>query len=355
MGWVASTEFAGSFKAGVVYWFKDDGVATGIARSLASLGHHAVELRHDDRLPDGLDLIIAHGPLHSLVPLANQLIALPPTSRPAFALILTEQLPNPAIPEWVRFRLGKLRSWLERTAYREAAPGEWRAPDFLIPFLDRFYRYRYYGDLFWLRDEGVLTVLALWSDWSAGYLRARGFDPLVLSGGFEQNWGGDLRLERDIPVLWLGKVGSARRARLLKRLRVELRQRGVEMMVVDGIEHPYVYGEARTVLLNRTRIVLNLLRQKWDDNSMRFVLAARNGALVVTEPTLPHTRHQPGVDLVVSPPGQMADTICYYLAHEEERLAIAENASRLAAGHSKPSQAISDILEKAKNGRRHES
>ena len=40
--------------------------------------------------------------------------------------------------------------------------------------------------------------------------------------------------------------------------------------------------------------------------------------------------YRAGVHYAVAPPEQLADTILYYLAHEDERRALAENAYQLA-------------------------
>ena len=161
---------------------------------------------------------------------------------------------------------------------------------------------------------------------------------------YRHDWGADLKLERDVPVLWIGKIATARRKRLLKRLRADLQEHGVEILMIDGVENPYVFGEERTVLLNRTKIVVNLLRERWDDNSMRYRLAAQNRALIVTEPTLPHTPFLPGLHLVETPIEQMAETICHYLSHEEERQRIVGRAYQLITKNS-IEEVIAQILE----------
>jgi hypothetical protein len=322
-------------------------MARGVARSVASLGHTPVAFADDELLPTGLNLVITIGPLSSLVPLANQLIACSPAQRPPWALIHTEPLPNPNLPEWYRRGFGLLRSRAERAIYVQVAPGLWRPSPSLRRLLSRAHRYRYYGDLFWLRQQGVLSVLAVWSRVIADFLRARGFDPIVLTGGYQLDWGRDLGLERDIPVLWLGKPVSGRRVKLLSRLRQELHARGVPMMVVDGVEHPFVLGEERTALLNRTRIMVNFVRQKYDDNSMRYPLAAYNRVLLVSEPTLRHTFFEPGVHLVESPVDRMADTICYYLQHDDERQRIVDNAYQFVAANAQPGPAIAQVIARA--------
>jgi hypothetical protein len=73
-----------------------------------------------------------------------------------------------------------------------------------------------------------------------------------------------------------------------------------------------------------------LLREKWDDNSLRFGLATHNKALIMTEPMVDHTPHLiAGRHLVVAAPERMAETIAHYLAHEEERRLIVDAAYEL--------------------------
>jgi spore maturation protein CgeB len=68
--------------------------------------------------------------------------------------------------------------------------------------------------------------------------------------------------------------------------------------------------------------------------------------LIVTEPTLPHTAFLPGVHLVEAPLEQMADTVCYYLSHEEERRRIVDQAYQLTTTELTMSKGIAQILER---------
>lgn len=293
-------------------------------------GHEAVHFLYNDQLPSGLDIIFFSGPFGSLAPLGAQLLALPQAERPALIWWLTEQLPNPAWPQPVLDAAGILRSRVDRRAFQPQPDGQWAAVGPLRPLTRIGHRFRYYGDLCWLRDEGVLTAVVTGSPWRADYLRSKGFDPYVPpTPSFRPNWGDDLNLERDIPVLWLGKIATRRRERRLKRIRHDLRDRGVDMLVIDGVENSYIFGDDRTVLLNRTKIVLNLLRAKWDNTAGRYALAAQNRCLLVTEPTLQHVAFEPGVHIVQAPINDMAQTICYYLENEAERRAIADRAYEL--------------------------
>ncbi len=333
-------------QVGIVYFKPRDPTLKQLGQAVERLGCRAVPFQHIGPLPAGLDVVIAIGPFGSLVPVARQIMALPEENRPAFVLNMTEQFPNPKIPDWALYPSGVLRSLVDRVVYRQQASGNWEPLPGLSSLLKFAHRYRYFGDLLWLRRQGILTVLTLSSYWTGDFLRARGFDPLVLPISTVPDPQSGPEVERDVPVLWLGKIGSSRRGRLLTQLRAQLRERGVEMMVIDGVEHPYVFGEERNLLLSRTKIVLNLLRAWWDDNSLRYILAAQKRALIITEPTLPHTAFKPGEHLVVASLDKLADTILYYLDHEEERREIAERAYALITSHS-PLERLRTVLEQA--------
>ncbi len=321
---------------GVVFWGESDGLGSQTIQIMEELGHNSRSIHYLDKLPTGLDVIFTYGPFGTLVPLAKQLIACPEAERPHLIWWITEQLPNPTLPDWFTARAGHVRSRLERAAYRPGRDGRWQLRDPLGWATKKAHRFRYYGDLHWLKNAGVLSRLVTGSPWRGEYLQARGFTPYIPpSPTYRPDWGADLGLERDIPVLWLGKTATARRRRLLAKVQNDLSVRGVQMMVVDGVENAYVFGEARTRLLNRTKVVLNLQRTTWDNHVGRFALAAQNRALVVSEPTLAHSSFVPGEHYVEAEVDDLADTICRYLEHEAERREIADRAHKLIYSHSR--------------------
>ena len=330
---------------GVMYWEDNDGIASLISGILKRRGCEVVNFVHDAVLPADVDVVLAYAPFGSLTPLARQLLSRPTDRRPLLALWLTEPLPNPRLPEWFRRGGGAIRSAADRLAYTRTATGIWQRDPGLGWLTSSAFRYRYYGDLFWLRQQGLLSVLAVTSRIVADFLHDRGFDPILAYLGAHPDWWADLHLKRDIPVLWLGKMATDRRRRILNRVRTELRERGVEILVVDGLENPYIFGHERTVLLNRTVVALNLLRQEHDNNGMRFFLAASNRALILTEPTLPHTPFLPNVHLIEAPVDQMAETICFYLANENARAKIVEEAHRLATDNLTMEKSLDRIFQ----------
>lgn len=295
----------------VLYWQIGDSLASAISATLRRMGYRVDMSLNGLPLPEGPKILIAHGPLGKLEGLRLSLNKIPEDRRPSLVFWQTEQFPDPRIPNW----LGK---WI----------GD-RLLDFPGWLSQRGNRFRYLAELRQLERDKILTTLGVTSAWTANYLKSFGLDAITAYLGYCLEWGDDLGLERDIPVLWLGQSGSTRRARLIHKVREELKQRGVDLLVVDGLEHPRVLGEERTKLLNRTRIVLNLMRQPWDDNSMRLYLAAANQAMVISEPMLPHTPFLSGKHLVEANPSDIAEVVCYYLENEDQRRQIVDNAWQL--------------------------
>ena len=91
-----------------------------------------------------------------------------------------------------------------------------------------------------------------------------------------------------------------------------------------------IFGEERTRHLNRAKITLNITRIWYDDNLSRFTMACSNHSLVVSEPVLPYcTEFKENVHYVSAKIEDLANTIVYYLEHEEERRQIVDNAYEL--------------------------
>jgi hypothetical protein len=192
---------------------------------------------------------------------------------------------------------------------------------------NRTARFRYTGDYLYAQRQGWLHILG---DTSAVYTQHRGWlgSPAVYAPwGATPTWHADLQRARAIDVLWMGTRGTQRRSRLLDTVVAALRSRGVNVYVADNIERPFIYGAERTEMLNRAKITLNITRTWYDDNFSRFALATPNRSLIISEPMLPHCpEFQPGVHYVSAPKDRLADTILYYLQHEDMRRQIVERA-----------------------------
>jgi len=213
-------------------------------------------------------------------------------------------------------------------------------------------RFRYIGDYYRVHAAGLLDVFA---DSSAIYARwhaTQGLQTVHAPWGGTRRWYRRLQLERDIDVLWMGGLNSRRRNRLLTKLCPELTRRGMSVYLADGLNNPFIFGDERIEFLNRSKITLNLTRTWYDDNFSRFAIAAPNSSLVISEPMLPHSpRVIPGVHYAEAPIEQLADQIEHYLAHEDERQEIAENAFALFTEELSFSKSIADIMAAAEQTR----
>jgi hypothetical protein len=302
-------------------------------QALEELGCRVIDFEFEDNLPEDLDVIFVLGPKGPLTPVVNRLLACSSNRRPLLVIYQTEQFPNPGLPEWIRYPIALIRSGLERMSFRQHDGGRWAQQPYVNWMIERAMRFRYYGDLHWIKRSGLNYLIPVESPWTANFLRERGLNTIATDGFWYPNqsdWGADLSLARDIPVLWMGKYGSNRRKALLRRIRTELGYRGVDLLSVDGVEHPYADGKERTVILNRTKVVLNLLRRKWDNNLGRFYLAALNRAIFISEPMFPHSLMiVPGKHFVESPVAQLPEVIAYYVTHDPERKRITDAAYEL--------------------------
>jgi hypothetical protein len=339
-----------NYDIGIALWSMGDELGRSISNTLSDMGHNVLAYQYGEKIPE-VDILLTYGPFGSLTPISNQLARIKSDQQPVFILWLTEQFPNPDLPEWIRLPASILRLELERASYTCNNGSEWEVRTGAQKLLNKGLRFRYYGELQWLKQSGIPTILVIPSKWTAEFLRQRGFDPVVACIRSLPCKISAQAIKRDIPVLWLGKPGSQRRKRLLKQIRSELAAQGVEMKVVDGVENPYVFGKERTKLLRRTKIALNLLREPWDDNSLRFFFAAENHVLIVSEPSLPHSPFLPGRHVIEVPIDQLTETIIYYLSNDEARREITDSANRLVTEQLTMENSLSKILKRVGNMR----
>lgn len=145
---------------------------------------------------------------------------------------------------------------------------------------------------------------------------------VVLPAAYSRSYGRRLEnVERDIDVVFLGKV-SARRRALIDDIGERLSRRGWSLMVVDH----GCYGEERTLLLNRTKIILNLHNFTWDFPLMRLFMAMSCGALVVSEKALSPPAFFDQRHLVLADTGQLVDVLTAYLEDGGRRASLVEAA-----------------------------
>ena len=123
-----------------------------------------------------------------------------------------------------------------------------------------------------------------------------------------------------------------------------LRRAGVRIDVRGDYFDPALWGEPRTELLNRTKIMLSISRFPGTFGSKRFLIGMSCKALVVSDPLYDPAPFVPGVHFVEASVGDMPAAIEHYLTHEDERRAIAERGHDLVTSELTMERSVDELL-----------
>jgi len=302
-------------------------------------------LRRTESWMKAYDLVLGYGPHTqegSLLPTVRRLSSYPKDKRPFFYWWFTEGIFRPKIPTQCVRIISKLHAKgnLHITQSPRYPKKQW-AKMLNRLFLQRHFRLRAMGELYEFHSRGLLGGLAVTAPSKATYFHRHGFEPLVAPIGYHQILHGrDLGLDRDIDVGFLGRTHTKRRLKLLEQVRKELESRNIKILVPTE----EVDGEERTRFLNRVKIILNILQQPHDFTGLRFMFCAANKSLMISEPLLDNESFVPGHHMIAAPIEQLAETIEFYLSHEEQRQEIVEEAYRLVSEELTIHQMIGRIL-----------
>jgi hypothetical protein len=318
-------------RVAVPEWVEDDGIARMVSYELEQIGYEPVLFFFDRNIPNDVDYLLTFGPYNRLLPIWQNNACMAPSRRPVVIHWNTEGMPDLRIPPRVIRALGAMRSKIGRMGYSSSVIDHFLYSMQPVSSIDKsFKRYRFHGDYEYAYRKGWLHIL---SDTSHIYSQIRsniGLPTLYAPWGASQRWYKDLGIERDIDVLWMGTRGSQRRSRILDQVFKELKAKGLNLYIADNEENPFIFGDKRTSLLNRSKITLNITRTWYDDNYSRFTMACSNRSLVVSEPVLPHcTEFKANIHYVSAKIEDLANTILYYVEHDEERRRIVDNAYEL--------------------------
>lgn len=310
-----------------------------IKEHIEELGYNCNFFHPGESIPKQTKIVLSLGFFYDFYLLLEALEALPSQQRPLVVHWNTEGIPDLRFPLWVMKWGGLARSLVGKVAKRNRL-GVFRLLD------RRFHRFRYIGDYLHAYQKGLLNFLF---DCSVIYVEKEkrlGLPAAYVPWGTCRSDYDDLKVERDIDVFWMGKPRNKRRNELVRTIRAQLERYGKKMVVVDGVEHPYVFGRQRIEYLNRSKVTLNL-KPYWDDYNFiwKFHLAAGNRSLVVSEPFLPHNpEYVAGQNYVCAEVEDLVETICHYCDREEERRAIAENAYQLVTTRMTMTESIGKIF-----------
>ncbi len=235
-----------------------------------------------------------------------------------------------AMPRWKKLcTLFRLREWASKQC---SAPGYRKAT--------RLIKRNSGGDFDWQQvrgvmgnwrrildghNEGWVDHFVVSTDRRRRFLVSRGITAHFIPVGACEEMGRDMGLPRDIPIGFLGTTKYGRRAALLECLSERLKEKGVPLtQVVEGC-----YGEKRCAWLNRTRILVNLHNYSWNPAWIRFLMAARCGTLVVSEPMNDEHPMVAGVHYIAATLDEMPEAIGKLLDNPEQIGQVATAATHL--------------------------
>jgi len=172
-------------------------------------------------------------------------------------------------------------------------------------------------------------------------LETIGINAKIVPIGYHPSWGRKLSVERDIDVLFLGDLKSKRRRSILQDVEEKLSAKGINLVKINC----GCYGEQRTALLNRAKIVLDIPRIPWEMPSMRPLMSTSCGALLICEYVENTSPYIPGVHFVQAKASELSNAICYYLEHEDQRKAIVDSAYKFFTEELTLRNSISKIMQ----------
>lgn len=268
------------------------------------------------------DYILLHGPAY---PIGSMVRRIKKTAdAPPIIVWYSEPVPDPSTPVWLARTMSRMRYFAEAW-YDERLAGWISSVSRKKLHAPGFVRWRRIGELLALQATSRLKMVCTFSQSQADFLRSLGLPAAVVPFGYHPDFGRYLDLPRDIDVLFLGTIGDTRRKRIFPALMLAFAEKNVHLRIIDGSHSSGFYvGEDRTLLLNHTKILLNVVKQPWDNHIFRLLLASANGALLLSEPVWEKSRWKfiPGIHFVSSELGQMAETARFYLDNEPARLEI---------------------------------
>jgi hypothetical protein len=304
--------------------------------TLESAGCEVTDVRDGHLDLDARDVIFVTGNAAWFPKLFRQLADTPAGRRPLIVIRHDEPLPPPAgsgLPA-------------PRLTWREWARILSRDPNATDCYTNARFLRR-------LAERSLPDLLVVSSLGQQEYLAAHGIASEFVPKGWRSSYGEDQGIPRTIDVLSLGSHQGSRRRHVVK----SLRRRGIEVTTIGDYFDPTCYGVERTLVLNRTKILLNILRDPGLSlGQSRLSLGMANGALVISEPLYRPDPFMPGRHYISVPVVEMPAAIDYFLEHDAERRAIVAAAHRHVRSEVTETAATARILdlirEKLASGRR---
>jgi Glycosyl transferases group 1 len=293
----------------------------------------------------GFDYLLLYGPMAPIGRLIKGLKSL--KSIPPVLFWYTEQMPNPSYPTWLVRMVARIRyqfqGWYDEKLF--AWIPSMTNGRLSLPAVGRI---RGIGEMLAIQELGCLELICAFTNTNKAILNRQGLPAVEVPVGYHPFFGEPLSQERDIDFVFLGTTRDSRRKRLIKRLERELIDRNIHYVIKDGSpQRGFIFDRDRTILLNRTNIMLNIMRQPWDDPLYRFLLAAANGALLLSEPVWQESRGplRPGVHYVECNLHEMGEYVVELLKDESKRRLITDNAFELIKDELTMEKSVAQCLD----------
>ena len=184
-----------------------------------------------------------------------------------------------------------------------------------------------YTNFFRLRqmhERKAVDLIVVTSRSRQRFLEEKGIPSRFIPLGFHPGMGRKLDLGRDIDVLFIGTLDDTRHRRAIRFLR----SNGINVHALGSWKSREFWGEARTLLINRAKIFLNVQRHAGQYSGYRMLLGMGNSSMVLSEAVHDPFPYEPGVHYVSTTLEAMPDTIRRYLSDDAARLSIAEAGYR---------------------------
>ncbi len=290
-----------------------------------------------------------------------QLHALPPPDLPAAVIAsglrVTEGLRHVQTQTGFGPMLVKARGWIPpklRVVIRSVLYHGVRREASRSPSLDRWqldeasrqFMLMRYG---WLRrrvSEGWLDVLCMSTAPRVAFLEANGISAECKPFGYHHTLGTDLGIMRDIDVLFLGRVKIRRRQALLEQVDEALSTSGRRLHVVEE----KCFGQARTDLLNRAKLSLNLTNYPWEVPGIRFVMSMACGAVVVSEQLGESWPFRDGKHFASARSEELPQVILRLLDDDAERSRLRETGRAFVTQDLRLAESVAGLLRSTRAG-----
>lgn len=174
-------------------------------------------------------------------------------------------------------------------------------------------------------DEGLIDLLTVSTLGRQEFLSEQGYPSQFIPLGAGPEHGAEGDGVRDIDVLFLGDARVPRRRKILKHLG----KLGLDVTVAGSWKDPRYWGQERTALLNRVKILLNVPRTEGDYSGLRLLLGAANGAMILSERLYRPSPFTPGKHYVEAEVSAIPETAHSFIDDVDARQVIASAAKVL--------------------------